>query len=208
MLFFFNFHGGAWKLPFTVQLGFNILIDRRAHLYFQEYILESTSPDSGTKDSFSLYFHVQQTSHSLMSPQTLILWVDEWSRACRLILINLLEIEHNRPWLSERNLYSIKSALQILPFVAMWWWLGIGRYCLWLPYPSLINHPWAILPVAERFPGTAIHSQTSCHSILVSRIAEITHIQTMRNGVLFLDLYIKSSSLICISEIVVHLFFN
>lgn len=120
VLFFFNFHGGAWKLPFTVQLGFNILIDRRAHLYFQEYVLESTSPDSGTKDSFSLYFHVQQTSHSLMSPQTLILWVDEWSRACRLILINLLEIEHNRPWLSERNLYSIKSALQILPFVAMW----------------------------------------------------------------------------------------
>lgn len=34
--------------------GFNILIDCRAHLCFQEYILESTSPDSGTKDSFSL----------------------------------------------------------------------------------------------------------------------------------------------------------
>lgn len=73
--------------------------------------MESTSPDSGTKDSFSLYFHVQQTSYSLISPQTLILWVNEWSRAYRLILINPLESERNLPSLSEHKLYSIKSVL-------------------------------------------------------------------------------------------------
>lgn len=86
---------------------FNILIDCRAQLCFQEYILESTSPDSGTKNSFNrsraanLIFTDKSTNTNPLG------WWVVSCRACRLILIDLLESEHNLPSVSERNLYSI-----------------------------------------------------------------------------------------------------
>lgn len=94
VLFFFNFYCGAGKLPLLCR-GYNSLIDCRTHCCFQDYVLEDTSTDPYTKDSFSLDFHMQQISYSLINPHTLILWVDKWPRACRLILINLLESELN-----------------------------------------------------------------------------------------------------------------